>query len=209
MNSGDRGPGVRKFWEALSRGTDVDVKAIFEEYPGEVLQLAGAIREAAKREDSLAREHMWLARAEVLTRAGEELTLGTMLRSSREDAGMSAGELGAKVRDRGVRLLEASIEQLEADRATITQVRIPGLWSTLAEILEIDRHRLVAMIQVALSGPETARRFTRMERGATAENRERSLSSELTSERHEDATDYVNWVRSDLGLPPSPTDPIQ
>ena len=106
-------------------------------------------------------------------------------------------------------LLVAAIEQLEADRARITNVNIPGLWLALAEILQIDRHRLVAMIQVALSGPQTAQRFTRMERGASAATRERFLVSELSSNPREDATSYIDWVRSELGLPSSPTDAIQ
>ena len=60
MSNGSRGPGVRKFWEAWTRGADVDLKAIAQEHPDEALALADAIREAARWEDSVARERMWL-----------------------------------------------------------------------------------------------------------------------------------------------------
>ena len=209
MNSSNRGRGVQKFWEARASGTEVDVKAIFEEHPDEALELADAIREAARQEESAAQERMWLARAQVLNRSGEDLSLGALLRTSREEAGLSTSALSLRAQGRGVRLLETAIEQLEADRTRITNVNISGLWSTLAEILKIDRHRLVATIQVALSGPQTAQRFTRMERGATAANRKRFLSSESSSERREDENSYINWVRAELGLPHSSADAIQ
>ena len=157
------------------------MKAIFEQHPDEALELAEAIQDAATQEDSLARERMWLARAHILNRSGEEVTLGALLRTSREDAGLSTNTLTSKVQERGVGLLAASIGQLEADRARITNVKTPGLWLALAEILQIDRHRLVATIQVALSGPQTAQRFTRMKREASATTRERFLVSELSS----------------------------
>ena len=178
-------------------------------HPYEALELADAIREAATQEDSAAQERMWLARAQVLNRLGEEVTLGALLRTSREEAELSTSAVSRRAQGRGVRLLATAIEQLEADRARITNVKIPGLWSTLAEILRIDRHRLAATIQVALSGPRTAQRFTRMERGAKAADRNRFLTTGLPSDGGEDATSYMDWVRADLGLPPSPADAIQ
>ena len=209
MNGSNQGQGVRKFWEARASGTEVDVKAIFEEYPDEALELADAIREAASREDSAARERMWLARAQVLNRFGEDVTLGTLLRTSREHAGLSTSALSSRVQERGVRLQPTAIDLLEADRTRITNVKVPGLWATLAEVLRIDRHRLVATLQVALSGSQTAQRFTRMERGATAANRERLLGIDLSSNRQEDVARYIDWVRSELGLPSSPADAVQ
>ena len=209
MSSSNRGQGVQKFWEARTSGGEVDVKDIFEEYPDEALDLADAIREAASQEDSAARERMWLARAHVLNRAGEDVSLGALLRTFREEAGLSTSALSSRVQARGVRLQPTAIGLLEADRARITNVKIPGLWSTLSEILRIDRHRLIATIQVALSGPQTAQRFTRMERGATAANRERLLGIDLSSERREDVTSYVDWVRAELRLPSSPADAVQ
>ena len=209
MSSSGQGPGVRKFWKALANGAEVDVKAIFEEHPDEALELAGAIQDAATLEESVSRERMWLARAHILNRSGEKVTLGTLLRTSREDAGLSTGALASRVKEREVGLLVAAIEQLEADRVKITNVNIPGLWLALAEILQIDRHRLVAMIQGALSGPQTAQRFTRMERGASAATREQFLGSELSSKPREDTTSYIDRVRVELGLPSSPTDAIQ
>ena len=209
MSSSDRGQGVQKFWEARARGEEMDVKAVFEEHPDEALDLADAIREAASQEDSAARERMWLARTHVLNRSGEEVSVGALLRTSREEAGLTTSALSSRVQARGVRLQPTAIGLLETDRARITNVKIPGLWSTLAEILQIDRHRLIATIQVALSGPQTAQRFTRMERGATAANREHLLGFDLSSERREDAASYIDWVRAELGLPSSPADTVQ
>ena len=209
MSSSNRGQGVRKFWEARVSGTEVDVKAIFEEHPDEALDLADAIREAARQEDSAARERMWHARAHVLSRAGEDVSLGALLRTSREEVGLSTNALSSRVQARGIRLPPTAIGLLEADRTRITNVTNSGLWSSLSEILRIDRHRLIATIQVALSGPQTAQRFTRMGRGATAANRERLLGIDLPSERREDVNSYVGWVRAELGLPSSPADAVQ
>ena len=209
MDSSYRGQGVEKFWEARASGAELDVKAIFEEHPDEALELADAIREAASQEESAAQERMWLARAQVLKRSGEDVSLGALLRTSREEAGLSVSALSLRAQGSGVRLLATAIEQLEADRTRITNVKTPGLWSTLAEILKIDRHRLVATIQVVLLGSQTAQRFTRMERGATAANRKRFLNSEPSSKQREDANSYIDWVRAELGLPPSSADAIQ
>ena len=209
MNDSNQGQGVRKFWEARASGTEVDVKAIFEAYPDEALELADAIREAASHEDSAARERMWFARAQVLNRFGEDVTLGTLLRTSREHAGLSTSALSSRVQERGVRLQPTAIDLLEADRTRTSNVKVPGLWAILAEILRIDRHKLVATIEIALSGPQTAQRFTRMERGVTAANRKRLLGIDLSSNRQDDVASYIDWVRSELGLPSSPTDAVQ
>ena len=209
MSSSNRGHGVRKFWEARGRGAEVDVKAILEEHPDEALEIADAIRVAARQEDSAARERMWLARAYVLNRSGEDVSLGALLRTSREEVGLSTNALSQRAQGRGVGLIATAIEQLEADRARITNVRIPGLWSTLVEILRIDRHRLVATIQLALLGPRTGQRFTRMQRGATAANRQRFLTSDLPLDAGEGVANYIDWVRAELGLPPSPGDSTQ
>lgn len=205
----NRGPGVQKFWQARTKGKDVDVEAIFQEYPDEALELADAIWEAARLEDSEARERMWIARAQVLGRSGEEETLGALLRSSRMNAGLSATELSLQVRARGVTLSSTAFEQLEAGRVKISNVKTPGLWSALAEILQIDMHRLMAMIRDALSGPRPEQRFTRMERESTPENRRSLLSSDLTPTRENEAESYINWVRTELGLPTAPTDTVQ
>ena len=209
MSRTNRGQGVQKFWEARASGKQVDVQAIFEEHPNEALNLVDAIREAASLEDSLARERMWLARAHVLNRAGENVSLGALLRASREEVGLSTSALNSRMLARGIRLQPAAIGLLEGDRAKLTNVKIHGLWSALAEILRIDRHRLIASIQVALSDSQTAPRFTRMERGATAADRERLLGIDLASDIEKDEASYVDWVRSELGLPSSLADTVQ
>lgn len=208
MNNTNRGPGVRKFWEAHTSGEEVDVTTIIKEHPGEALALADAIHEAAIREDSFARESMWLARAQVLSRAGEEVTLGALLRTSRQDVGLSTAELSSSVREQGVPLQPVAIELLEADRVNITNVTTPGLWMALAEILEVDRHRLVATMRGTLANSQSTQRFTRMDRGATSADRESFLSSGLTPQQEDSAVSYIGWVRAELGLPPSPADTV-
>ena len=207
MNS-SQGPGVRRYWELRASGAEVDVTAIVQQYPDEALALADAIREAAIQEDSADRERMWFARSQALKELGEEITLGSLLRTAREEVGLSASDLSRIAQGRGVKLLAAAVEQLEADRTKITNVRIPGLWLTLAEVLQIDRHRLVAAIQTALSGQEPAQRFTRMERGTTTAERGRFLNSELASNQQEDTTSYVHWARTELELPSPPADAV-
>ena len=209
MSNINQGPGVRRFWEARTRGTNVNVKAIAQEYPDEALDLADAIWEAARQDDSVARERMWLARAQILSRSGDEVTLGTLLRSSREDQGLSTTDLSSRIRERGVALQPTAIDLLEAGRVKITNVKTPGLWVTLAELLQIDRHRLVATIRVALSDPRTAQRFARMERGATLTNRKNFLSSELAPKWEDADGSYISWVRTELGLPSAPTASVQ
>ena len=207
--SSSQGPGVRRYWELRSSGAEVDVTAIVQQYPDEALALADAIHEAAIQEDSAARERMWLARSQVLQESGEEVTLGSLLRTARGEVGLSASDLSHKIQGHGVKLITAAIEQLETDRVIITNVKTPGLWLTLAEVLQIDRHRLVAAIQAALSGPEPAQRFTRMNRGTTRADRARFLTIGRPIGSEEDATGYVDWVRAELGLPPTPTNTVQ
>ena len=207
--SSSQGPGVRRYWELRARGAEVDVTAIVQQYPDEALALADAIREAAIQEDSADRERLWFARSQVLKESGEEITLGSLLRTAREEVGLSASDLSRVAHGRGVKLLAAAVQQLEADRTKITNVRITGLWLALADVLMIDRHRLVAAIQAALSGQEPAQRFTRMNRGATSADRVRFLTTERSMRSEEDATSYLDWVRAELGLPSTPTNTVQ
>ena len=209
MSSSGHGPGVRRFWDARAAGTQTDLMAIVQECPEEALALADAMREAAAQEESLARERMWRARARVLGRAGEDVTLGALLRRSRQDRGLSPTALSAKVGAQGAPLHPMAIEQLEADRASIMNVRTAGLWLALATVLRIDRHRLVAAIRAALAGPQPAHRFTRMGRGTKAVDRERFIGAAGSPERDQDAAGYIEWVRGELGLPSAPTDAAQ
>ena len=209
MNNTNMGPGVRKFWDARSRGEEVDVPAIVREYPDEAVAIADAIREAAIREDSSVREGMWLARARVLSRAGEDVSLGTLIRTSRQYAGLSTRDLSYKVRERGVSLPPTAIEFVEAGKVDLTNVKTAGLWVALSEILGIDRHRLVATIRGTLANPRSTQRFTRMDRSATPADRKGLLSGGLTSRQESSAASYISWVRAELGLPPSLDDTVQ
>ena len=209
MRSKNPGPGVQKFWKARARGKDVDVEAIVQEYPDEALDLAEANWEAAKLEDSEARERMWRARSRALSRSGEEATLGALLRSSREDAGLTAAALSAKVRERGVALPPTEIDLLEAGRAKIADVKTPGVWLSLAEILQIDPHRLVAMIRDALSGQQTKQGFVTMGLRTKAADSKSFLGGAISRKREEGSASYIDWVRTELGLPSPPFDAVQ
>ena len=209
MTNPDIGPGVRKFWEARSRGEEVDVPAIVREHPDEVVAIADAIREAAIREESSVREGMWLARARVLSRAGEDVSLGTLIRTSRQYAGLSTRDLSYKVKEHGVSLPPTAIEFIETGKVELTNVRTAGLWMALSEILEIDRHRLVATIRGTLANPQSTQRFTRMDRGATTTDRKGLLGSGVTPQQRDSAASYIGWVRAELGLPQSLEDSIQ
>lgn len=208
MSSGGRGQGVRKFWEARAAGAAIDPAALARDYPDEALALADAVREAAAQDESAAHERMWLARARALRRSGEDVTLGALLRGSRQGLGLSAVAVSSKVSERGASLHPMALEQLEADRVTITNVRTPGLWQALLEVLELDRHQLVAAIRAALSRPQVRPKFTRMDRGATPSDRERFLESAATAELDDAANRYLEGVRSELGLPPTPPDAV-
>ena len=208
MRSKNLGPGVQRFWKARARGEDVDVEAIIQEYPDETLDLAEAIWEAARHEDSVARERMWLARTRVLSRSGEAATLGALLRSSREDAGLSAATLSAKIRERGVALPPTEIDQLEADRTKIANVKTPGVWLSLAEILQIDPYRLVAMIRDALSGQQTKQGFVTMGLRTKATDSKSILGGAISREREEGSASYIDWVRTELDLPSPPPDTV-
>lgn len=201
MSSEKLGPGVQRFWNARNRGEDVDVEAIVQAYPDEALDISEAMWEAARLEDSVARERMWLARSRVLSRSGEEATLGVLLRSSREYAGLSAAALSAKILDRGVVLQPSEIDQLEADRAKISNMKTPGVWLSLSEILQIDQHRLVAMIRNALAGQQTKQGFAPMGLRTEAADNKSILGSKSSRMQDEGSTSYISWVKAELGLP--------
>ena len=209
MTNTNRGAGVRRFLEAHASGEEIDVTAIVKEHPGEALALADAFREVAIQKESAAKERMWLARAEVLSQAGEDISLGGLIRTSREYAGLSTSDLSARMRERGVSVQPTAIDLFEAGRVTITNVTISGLWPALAEILDVDRHRLVATIRGTLANPQSTQSFTRMSRGATSADREGLLSSGVSPQQEDSAASYINWVREELGLPLSPADTVQ
>lgn len=207
MGNGGTGPGMRKFREAYAAGAEPDAAAIVREHPGEALALADAVIEAAAHKSSEGRMRMWTARAEVLRRAGEDVTLGAVLRRFREHSGLSRDALCAEMAGRGTALSPTALEQIEANRAPPANIRTPGLWPALAEALRIAPHHLVATIGIALSAPPRGPRSTRMERGATPEDRARFLGE--AEERSggavpDEAARYLEWVKAELGLPPPP-----
>ena len=211
MGNGDTGPGVRKFREAYAAGAEPDAAAIVREHLDEALALADAVIEAAAHESSEGRTRMWMARAEVLSRAGEDVTLGTVIRRFREHSRLSRAALSAELGERGAALSPTALEQIEANRVTIAHIRTPGLWPALAEVLRIAPHQLVATIGIALSAPRRGSRSARMERDATPADRARFLGEAERADGSggpgldEDASSYLEWVKAELGLPQPPS----
>ena len=200
MASGDIGPGVRRFMDARTRGERVDVAALAREYPNEALELAEAVRRAAAQDDSRARQLMWFARAEVLNDAGEDATLGAILRTARRERNLTTTALSKAVRRRGANLVPLAIDRLEANQAPVANVD-PAIWTAIVAELQIDRHLVVAGIQMALDAPRAQRSFTRMDRTASASDREKFLDETTASQQDSGADDYLERVRTALDLP--------
>ena len=197
--SGGHGPGVRMFLEAYEASTDMDVAAIVRAHPGEALAVAGAIREAAEDREAAARIRMWRARARALGEAGEDASLGTLLRDYRRGAELTATALSEMVRERGGQLHHVAIGRLEENGAHIPNVP-EAVWPVLADVLGIDRHLLFVSIGDTAAANPSSPRFTRMERGATAADRERALG-EADGGDGGPLDDYLERVRAALDLP--------
>ena len=193
--------------EARTRGERVDVAALAREYPNEALELADAVRRAAAQDDSRARQLMWFARAEVLNDAGEDATLGAILLAARRDRNLTTTALSNAVRRRGANLLPLAIDRLEANQVMVANVD-PAIWTAVVAELQIDRHLVVAGIQMALDAPRASRSFTRMDRGASASDREKFLDDTATPQRETDTDDYLERVRSALDLPSAMGDAV-
>lgn len=200
MGSDGHGPGVRRFREAYEEGADIDVAAIAREHPGEALAIANEIRETASSSLAWARERMWRARARALVEAGEDVTLGTLIRAFRQGAGLTTMTLGELVRERGEQLHHMAIGRLEENGAHIPNVP-EAVWPVLADVLGIDRHLLFVSIgDTAAAANPSSPGFTRMERGATAADRERALG-EAGGEDGGSLDGYLERVRAALDLP--------
>ena len=198
--SGGHGPGVQMFLEAYEAGADMDIAAIVRAHPDEALAVASAIREAAETREAAARIRMWRARARALGEAGEDVTLGTLLRDYRQGAELTTTALSELVRERGGQLHHMAIGRLEENRAPIANVP-ETVWPVLADVLGIDRHLLFVSIgDTAAAANPSSPGFTRMERGATAADRERALG-EAGGEDGGALDGYLERVRAALDLP--------
>ena len=194
MTSDQPGPGMRRFMELRERGDYTDIAPIIREHPDEALAIAEAVRQTAIRDVSQARERMWRAYAGAMKDAGEDSTLGEIVRSARDSRGLSAAALSAALAARGVRLRRAALERIEADRMRVTSVR-PEAWAALIEELAINRHQAVAGLTTALLG-QRPRRFP-IPFGFALAVDQASSPHELSPA----ASDYLDRVRAELGLP--------
>ena len=172
MTSNVIGPGVDRFRELRVRGERVDVAAITREYPDEALALADEVRHAIVRDSSLAHEHAWLARIEVLRDAGEDVSLGTSIHRQRTERGLTVAALARSVRERGADLSAAELRRIEANEVDANVA--PEIWRALIEELNFEPHTVAAEIRWALSDREVP-------------------DAEVES--------YLERVRAELGLP--------
>ena len=184
MTNDSVGPGLQKLRDALARGEDVDVAVLMDEYPDEELALADEGEEPTPAELSVTRELMWLARAEVEHDAGRDASLGTTLRRAREYQGVSAGDLVRAVQARGASVDATTLEGLEANQGVDID---PGAWAALAAELDLDGHQIVASIRIAFA--------------PLREEGEPLSGATLLREPTREVADYLDRVRSALGLP--------
>ena len=184
------GPGMRRFREARAKGEEPDAGAIAREHPDEALAIADEVRRTEALYWARAREEMWLARAEAMRDAGEDVTFGTVFRNAREDRGLTIPDLATAARERGADLARTTIERLEANQIAVTDIE-PAVWAALFDDLEIERHEFVAGLWIALLEMQGERAFTSTGfRAGTLEP---------------DAADYLDRVRVALGIPTEST----
>ena len=187
MASDTIGPGLRKFREAAARGEQVDVLALMDEYPSEALAIVDEVQVPIKHDRPMMREHMWLARDEVERDAGRDADLGAMLRAEREYRGITVADLARSVQVLGVDLDAATLERLEANQGVDID---PGSWAAVVAELELDPYHVVANIRRSLSP-------------LRAEGEPLS-GAMLSREPTRDVADYLDRVRSALGIPTAP-----
>ena len=101
-----------------------------------------------------------------------------------------------------------AVEQLEANQAPVGNVA-PEVWWVIIEELQIDHHRALAGIALAVSAPQANHAFTRMERGARDSDRERLLDDAASSGSGAVGGEYLERVRAALGLPSTLDDAMQ
>ncbi|MYB42521.1 MAG: hypothetical protein F4X76_10110 [Chloroflexi bacterium] len=184
------GPGLRRFRDARARGEEPDPGVIAREHPGEAIAIADEVRRTEALYWARAREEMWLARAEAMRDAGEDVTFGTALRNAREDRGHSVPALAAAARERGADIARTTIERLEANQIAVTEIE-PVVWVALLDDLEIELHEFVAGLWIALLEMQGERAFT------STGFRAGTLEPESAA--------YLDRVRVALGIPTEST----
>lgn len=205
--SAEPGPGMRKYLDAIRRGEDPDVSYLVREFPGEAAALAEAVREATRYAASRTRERMWERRDALLRTGGEDVTLGAALKRCRLTLGKSEEWVASSLQDRGLSVASRAIQNLEQDAVSPVAVKPAGIWRVLADLLGIDRTHLMTLVEGAVRRPRAVQQFTRMERGATSEDRIGFLSESAGGVVEEDrqADSYLVSVRAELGLPSAPS----
>lgn len=163
--SGEQGPGLRRYWEAVREGEEPDLAALVRAFPDEAMQLVEADVERSRTESAVTRRLLWEARQRVLDQtAGSSETVGETLKRRRLALGLTPERLAQRARDAGQELVGRTIENLESGRIPPSNVP-PPTWKLLADLLHVDRWHLWALIKTQLSSPRTGAAFTRMERG--------------------------------------------
>jgi hypothetical protein len=204
---------MRKYLDAIRRGEEPDVSYLVREFPDEAAALADAVRETTRYAASRTKERMWDRRDALLRTGGEDVTLGAALKRCRLTLGKSEVWVASSLQKRGLSVASRAIQKLEQDAVSPVAVKPARIWRALADLLGIDRTHLMTLLEGAVRQPRTVQQFTRMERGATSEDRVGFLAASAGGADEDDrqVDSYLVSVRAELGLPsaPSATDSTQ
>ena len=196
--SAEQGPGLRRYWEAVREGEEPDLAALVGAYPEEARQLVEADVARSRGESAATRRLLWEARHRVLDQAvGSSETVGETLKRRRLALGLAPEQVAQRARDAGQELLGRTIENLESGRIPPSNVP-PRAWKLLADLLNVDRWHLWALIKTQLSFPRTGAAFTRMERGTKPVDRGAFVEGVSARGAPADVDDYLENLRRAL-----------
>ena len=195
MTNDPVGPGLSKLRDAIERGEHVDVVALIRDHPDETGVILDETPIPSERDWSRRRERMWYALAKVEREAGDDASLGALLREEREDRRLTVEALCAEIETRGARLRPPALERIESNRVTLTSVR-PNVWAALTDYLEISRHQVVAALTMVLQDQQALREPPSVARARPA------ASADRPRELRRTANNYLDRVRREMGLPP-------
>ncbi|MGE0539192.1 MAG: hypothetical protein AB7R89_03345 [Dehalococcoidia bacterium] len=202
MTSGrGQGPGVRRFWEYINQGEEPDLHELRRSFPEEAAALAQAAVQAAKQQQALTQEQLWINLHRTLFARNENIDVGAALKQRRLALGLSESALVQRLAQDGLRISPVAIQRLESQAVNPWAVKPPSVWRALSQALSFDPTHLITLLELSAQQPREVQQFTRMARGATGEDREEFLA-ETRDAGGADVQRYLAEVRQELGLPP-------
>jgi hypothetical protein len=193
-----QGPGLRRYWEAVRQGEEPNLAALVRAFPGEARQLVEADVGRSRSESAATRRLLWEARQHVLDQeVGSSETVGDTLKRRRLALGLAPEQVAQRAREAGEELVGRSIENLESGRITLLSVP-PSVWRLLADLLDVDRWLLWALIKAQLSSSRTGVAFARMERGTKPVDRGAFVEEVSTRGAPSDVDNYLENLRHAL-----------